>query len=118
MQPLGNATSVLRKRVLSLSANTAPSDRNSGLDQSSILAPGLVPSGVHSSWRYRLGPMGSLRSGSRDSEPCSLMCSAVIPSITMVSCLVETMKMPARRWQLRTPPIIFKARAGLAALDT
>ena len=63
------------------------------------------------------GPMGSLSSGSRNSEPCSLMCSVVIPFITMVSCLVETMKMPARRWQLRTPSIILKAEAGLAALD-
>ena len=58
-----------------------------------------------------------MRSGSRDSEPCSLMCSAVIPFITMVSCFVETMKMPARRWTLRTPSIILKAEAGLAALD-
>jgi len=51
-----------------------------------------------------------------DSEPCSLMCSAVISFIAVVSCLVETMKMPARRWQLRTPSIILKAEAGLAAL--
>ena len=58
-----------------------------------------------------------MRSGSRDSEPCSLLCSAVIPFITMVSCLAETMKMPARRWALRTPPITLKAETGLAALD-
>jgi len=31
------------KLVLSLSANGAPNDRNSGLDQSSFLAPRLVP---------------------------------------------------------------------------
>jgi len=34
-----------------------------------------------------------------------------------VSCLVGTMKMPARRWVLHRPSIILKAEAGLAAFD-
>ena len=60
--------------------------------------------------------MGYLWLGRRDSDPCSLMCAAVMPFITMVSCLIETMKIPARRYTLRKPSAILEAGEGMAAL--
>ena len=70
------------------------------------MKPGFVPSSVLRIRRYMPGPMGPLQLRSRDPDPFFLMCAAVMPFITMVCCLIRTMKMSARRYKVRKPSAI------------